>query len=94
MGDQACRFCSSTVADVSYLRSASRLSAVFLALGLVASACGSSDAAEPTSSAGDSSADESAAAPANAEISNITSETFDITTYEGEDTLFWFWAPW
>ena len=72
-----------------------RLTAVLLALSLLAAACGSS-ADDAASGQGD--APEAAAASGGSvlDVSAPSADggTIDLSTYAGQDLMLWFWAPW
>jgi len=86
-----------------------RLIAASVALAFVAAACGGTAAetatetaevaAAPTAEAATAPAAEAAAEPASGPTISGVFETFDsgsidLTDFEGEDVVFWFWAPW
>lgn len=79
-----------------------RVLAFVLLFGLLATACGAADtetgtAAAPEDATESSTATEPAAAEASlltGEYETIGGETVDLATYEGQDVVLWFWAPW
>ncbi len=78
-----------------------RLAVFAVLFGLLATACGSTgtetEAAAPAEAGetAESSASEAAGAnPLSGEFGTVSGETVDLATYQGQDVVLWFWAPW
>jgi len=75
--------------------------ASFLALAILATACGGPASIE-TESATAPAADSSVAptaepvdlAPLSGEFPTVSGSTIDLETLQGKDVVLWFWAPW
>ena len=74
--------------------------AVFLLFGLTALACGggTQTVAEPAAPSEDGAAAETAEAPDPGlfagDFVDLNGESIDFASFEGQDTVLWFWAPW
>ncbi len=74
--------------------------ALLVLLALIASACGST-ATETTAAAPADSATEEVADGVSdgarllvGEFTTVDGETVNLADYQGQDVVFWFWAPW
>ncbi len=73
-----------------------RTLAIAVLLGLLATACGNGGTASTSSDAlpADSAAEPAAPAGLSGDFPTFGGANIDLSTTQGQDVVFWFWAPW